>query len=94
MPVHGQIRQAPGHLFEGENDFVAERTVFLIEPAEKRFQRAGRADSAQRPGNAESDIMREIGIRERLPQSFDRNLAIADQRLTRPPLGFGQNPIA
>ena len=42
MSIYGQIRQASGHLFEAENYFVAERTVFLVESAEKRVHRGRR----------------------------------------------------
>src|SRR4029450_1929029 len=88
MSVYGQIRQASGHLFEAENYFVAERTVVLVEAGEKRTHRVTRLDFAQRPGNTESDITRDVGIQERVPQSFDRNLTIFDQGLARPTLGL------
>src|SRR5207237_5368794 len=63
-----------------------ERTVFLVESAEQRTHCVMRLDFAQRPGNTESDITRGVGIQERLPQSFDRNLTIFDQGLARPTL--------
>src|SRR6266404_8247290 len=84
--ICAQIRQASRHLFEADDYSVAERTVLLVESAEKRVQRGRRRDFAQRPGNTESNITRDVGIQERLPQRFDGSLTILDQGPTRPTL--------
>src|SRR6266480_4059329 len=84
--IYAQIRQASRHLFEAKNYSVTERTVLLVESAEKRGRRGRRRDLAQRPGNAESNITQDVGIQERLLQSFDGSLTIFAQGPARPTL--------
>src|SRR5437773_12417730 len=84
--IYAQIRQASHHLCEAEDYSLTERTFLLVESAEKRVHRGRRRDLAQRPGNTESNITRDVGIQERLPQSFDRSRTIFDQGLARPTL--------
>src|SRR6266480_2248067 len=74
--IYAQVRQASRHLFEAKNYSVTERTVLLVESAEEGVHRGRRRDFAQRPGNTESNITRDIGIQERIPQSFDRSRTI------------------
>src|SRR6266850_1883545 len=84
--IYAQVRQASHHLCEADDYSVTERTVLLVESAEERVHRGRRRDFAQRPGNTESNITRDIGVQERLPQSFDRSRTIFYQGLARPTL--------
>src|SRR5262245_21900388 len=79
MLVDAKIRQAARNLFEADDYSVTERTVFLVESVAQRVHRAERRDLAQRQGNIEPHITRDIGIQERLSQSFDRGFTIFDQ---------------
>src|SRR4029077_17144199 len=89
MLIYAKIRQASGYLFDAENYFVPQRTVLVAESAEKPIHRSGRRAFAQRSGNTQPSIMRDLGVQKRLSQSFDRNVTIFDQSLAGPIFRFG-----
>src|SRR5262249_61787365 len=76
MSVDGKIPRTSGHFFEGDDYPVTERTIFLAESVEQRVHRAGGGNFAQRWGNVEPYITRDVGIQKHFAQGCNCNITV------------------
>src|SRR5262245_64317895 len=79
MSVDGKIPRTSGHFFEADDYPVTERTIFLAESVEQRVHRAGGGNFAQRWGNVEPYITRDVGIQKHFAQGCNCNITVFDR---------------